>query len=264
MGAGTRTTEVDPVVAEKYMDAHNAAGGNKFKRTPLAKQSLGLLATALAVALCAWAFVQDSMAAEVDKMNLKTGVFILVVSYVYADYWLWMLHCFLDRIENLESRFPTIKHLAVIFQQHHDLATTLLRENHLGELDDIVAATAGTGLALGYWTSPSTKLIMCMVCVWGSLAGLNHFYGHARTARYEIPPLFKYGQDWGLLPTARHHKIHHTAPFEMNWNFLNGFYQIYETTYFATGSSYNALMCMFYTTNPVGFQVLALALGILA
>ena len=39
--------------------------------------------------------MQDSMAAEVDKMNLKTGVFILVVSYVYADYWLWMLHCFL-------------------------------------------------------------------------------------------------------------------------------------------------------------------------
>jgi len=199
-----------------------------------------------------------------ERLNLKALIYVLVASYVYADYWLWMLHCFLDREENMQSRFQNVKHLAIIFQQHHDVASDLLKGNHLGELDEIVSATAGTALLLGAYTSPSTKLISALICVWGSLAGLNHFYGHARTARYEIPALYKYGQDFGLLPTALHHKNHHTAPFEMNWNFLNGFHKLYEAIYFATGSSYTGLMCMFYTCNPICFQMWGFALGILA
>ena len=71
---------------------------------------------------------------------------------------------------------------------------------------------------------------------------------------------FKYGQRWGMLPTASHHKTHHTAPFEENWNFLNGLHAVlYEPAYFATGSSYNGLLVVFYTLNPACIQVLALA-----
>lgn len=194
---------------------------------------------------------------------MKTGIYVLVASYAYADYWLWMLHCFLDRKENLKSQYSIIKELAESFQQHHDNAATLLAGNHLGEVDAVVMATSGTGLLLGAFTSPSTKLISTMICVWGSVAGLNHFYGHARTHFYDVPAIFKYGQDWGFLPTALHHKIHHTAPFEMNWNFLNGGYKAYEAAYFATGSSYTCLMWMFYSCNPMCFQIWACAAGIL-
>jgi hypothetical protein len=250
------TKVVGPGVSEKAPDAGS-------KRKPLAAQSMGPLALGLSSLLILWAVVQESAQPEEARMTWTTALYVAVFSYAYADYWLWMLHCFLDRKENLKSQFGIIKELATSFQQHHDCAATLLQGNHLGEVDAIVSATAGTGLLLGAFTSPSTKLISVGICVWGSLAGLNHFYGHARTHLYQVPALFKYGQDWGLLPTALHHKIHHTAPFEMNWNFLNGGYKLYEEAYFATGSSYDCLMYMFYTCNPMCFQIWACAVGLL-
>lgn len=233
------------------------------KRTPLAKQSVGLLPMALNLALCLWALVQNSMASEVKRMDRMSVLYILVASYAYSDYWMWMLHCFLDRQENLKARWRTIKDLATLFQMHHDVASDLLKGNHLGDVDDLSTAVAGTGILLGAFTSPSTKLITAGICTWGSLGDLNHFYCHARNARYEIPALFKYGQDWGFLPTAAHHKNHHTAPFEENWNFLNGAHKLYEAIYFSTGSNYDGLMWMFYLCNPVCLQIWAYILSTL-
>ena len=43
-------------------------------------------------------------------------LYCLVVSYLYTDYWPWMLHCFLDRKENLDSRIGVIATLAREFQ----------------------------------------------------------------------------------------------------------------------------------------------------
>jgi len=235
----------------------------KPARAPLAKQSHKTLTICLLSALTLAALFQEVTRDAETRMTCKTVLYILVVSYCYCDYWLWMLHCFLDRKENLESRIPDIKEFATKFQDHHDFPRKVLQENHLSEIDDLVAGVAGMGLLLGYWTSPATKLIVVGVCQWGSLGSLNHFYGHALTNGYEIPSLYKYGQRWGFLPTAKHHKTHHTAPFEMNWNFLNGFYRVYEAIYFSTGSSYKALFAMFYTSNPIVLQTWALALGVL-
>jgi len=234
----------------------------KKAKAGLATQSQAALPTALTAMLVLWAVVQQSKS-EASFGVVQLG-FCLAVSYIYTDYWLWMLHCFLDRKENLESRIGVIAGLAHEFQNHHDRPANLLAQNHFADIDDIVTLTAGAGLALGAWTSPSTKLIVALVTVWGGLGNLNHFYGHALTHGYEIPALFKYGQRWGILPTATHHKIHHTAPFEENWNFLNGFHAVlYEPLYFGTGSSYNGLFVSFYTLNPACIQALALATGIL-
>jgi hypothetical protein len=49
-----------------------------------------------------------------------------------------------------------------------------------------------------------------------------------RTHARPIPWVYKQGQDWGLLPSAKHHKTHHTSPFEENWNFLVGGHIVYE------------------------------------
>mmetsp|Transcript_28977 Transcript_28977/g.65470 ORF Transcript_28977/g.65470 Transcript_28977/m.65470 type:complete len:255 (-) Transcript_28977:60-824(-) len=235
----------------------------KTGRRQLFKQSMGRLPTCLLLALAFWAVVQEATRDAGTHMTWMTAFYILVTSYIYCDYWLWMLHCFLDRKENLKSRIPDIKRFATQFQEHHDFPTKVLHENHLGEIDDLVSGVAGMGMILGTWTSPATKLILTGVCLWGSLGSLNHFYGHALTNGYTVPPLYKYGQQLGLLPTAKHHKTHHTAPFEMNWNFLNGFYRFYEALYFATGSSYLALSVMFYSCNPITMQTWGLALGIL-
>mmetsp|Transcript_56856 Transcript_56856/g.144140 ORF Transcript_56856/g.144140 Transcript_56856/m.144140 type:complete len:258 (+) Transcript_56856:56-829(+) len=246
------------------VDAAKASTKADTHRPPLAKQSQGALASGLTIALVLWAFFQEVMQPAAMRMTWMSVPYIIVTSYLYCDYWLWMLHCFLDRKENLKSRISLIAYMAKQFQDHHDVPATLLEQNHFGEIDDLVAMVSGMGLALGAWTSPATKLIVAGVTMWGGLGGLNHFYCHALTHGYEVPPLYKYGQLWGLLPTARHHKTHHTAPFESNWNFLNGLYRIYEGVYFATGSSYNALFGMFYSCNPVVIQVWALGLGALA
>ena len=44
----------------------------------------------------------------------------------------------------------------VVLQNHHDRPANLLAQNHFADIDDIVTLTAGAGLALGAWTSPST------------------------------------------------------------------------------------------------------------
>lgn len=242
----------------------DAVSAKKPARRPLAKQSMGTVTMCLLIALLTWAFAQEISRDAEERMTSKTVLYVIVASYIYCDYWLWMLHCFLDRKENLQSKIPQVVYFATVFQDHHNTPSGVLWENHLGEIDMIVTGVSAMGLAMGMWTSPATKFIVAGICVWGSVGSLNHFYGHAITNNYDVPAFYKYGQQWGLLPSAKHHKTHHTAPFEMNWNFLSGFYKIYEALYFASGSSLAALAAMFYTCNPVAMQPWLLALGILA
>lgn len=250
--------------SSKIEQPDDIAETKRVGKKPLYEQSVSTLTTTLLIMLTLFALCQEISREPDTRMTAMTALYVLVASYVYCDYWLWMLHCFLDRVENLQSRISQVKGFAESFQHHHDKPTTLLQENHLGEIDSLVAGVAATGVLLSLWTSPATKLIMVGVCLWGSLGSLNHFYGHAVTSGYEIPAFYKYGQAWGLLPTAKHHKIHHTAPFDVNFNFLNGFYRFYEAVYSGTGSSYAALFAMFYSLNPIVIQIWGLGLGFLA
>lgn len=236
--------------------------GDVKERVPLHKQSTGLLPTGLSLGLFVWSIVQQAMSPADMRMTVGTGLSILVVSYLYSDYWLWLLHCFLDREENLKSRIPFVSASAQEFQQHHDFPKTVLYGNHIGFIDDLVTGVAGMGLLLGHWTSPAAKLFALGVILFGRLGGLNHFYCHAVTHGYEVPAFYKNGQNLGLLPTAKHHQMHHTAPHQENWNFLNGLQKaIYEPLYFASKSSYLGLFAMFYLCNPIVLQVWAVALG---
>jgi hypothetical protein len=238
--------------------------GAAKQKTPLGKQYLGPLASGLTFAVLLWAMLQEMMRPDAMRMTSWCAPYIIVTSYMYCDYWLWMLHCFLDREENLKSVLGPIKVLAQSFQDHHDVPATLLKGNHLGEIEDIVSLVGAMALILGYWTSPSTKLIMAGISFWGAVGGLNHFYCHAKTHGYQIPGIVWAGQEYGMLPTPAHHKRHHTSPHQEKWNFLNGLYKFYEFVYKGTGSSYNALFVMFYTCNPVSMQIWTLMLGIFA
>ena len=64
-----------------------------------------------------------------------------------------------------------------------------------------------------------------------------------------------------LLPTAKHHKIHHTSPYETNWNFLVGGHLVYEWLYKKSNHSYKGLSILFYTLNPVMLQIILFLLG---
>ena len=226
-------------------------------KKPLPAQYVRPVPLAFMGALALWGVVQQWQSAE--AFTLKTLAWVLGVSYLYSDYWLWMLHCFLDRVENLDSKLKFVRCTAEEFQGHHDHPVDILSANHLGEIDDQVLGFSVIGLLLGAWTSAATKFIVVLVCFWGGVGGANHFYGHAMTHGYQAPAFYTVGQKWGLLPTSKHHKIHHTAPFDCNWNFLVGLHSlVYEPLYFATGSSYKGLAAQFYTLNPGVAQLLAL------
>ena len=90
---------------------------------------------------------------------------ITALSYAYCDFWLWVLHCFLDRPENLSSRFFFIKVSAFDFQEHHDLPAKILTENHLGTIDEVILGTMAAALLVGAWTGPEWKVWAVGVCV---------------------------------------------------------------------------------------------------
>lgn len=236
----------------------------------LPKQRLGLLPSVLTFLLTCWAgaqiWIEQSSSFSVNNTPSVPQILDLVfraagTAYVYTDYWLWLLHCFLDRVESQTSKIGIVRSMAIDFQEHHDKPTKLLTQNHLGDIDDLVNMTMATGLMLGPWTSPRHKLFAVSIVVWGALGGLNHFYCHVRTNRYKVPHFYQFCQDYGLLPTAQHHKNHHTLPFDANWNFLNGFHRVYEAIYFSTGASYAGLYVLFALSNPMTFQTWVFAVS---
>jgi len=241
-----------------------APAKEKTEKTVLPAQHLSIVPAAAWTVLAAWGVWQ----AYADPMfTARTAIYVVVASYLYCDYWLWMLHCFLDRTENLQSAIPMIREYAEKFQEHHAKPRKILTENHLGEIDLQLFAFCAIALALGavFGTSASTKLIVAMLCIWGGIGGANHFWGHAMTHGFTAPAFYTLGQRWGLLPTSKHHKKHHTAPFEENWNFLNGLHRVvHEPLYFASGSSFYWLFAQFYVLNPATAQVIFFGLGALA
>ena len=195
---------------------------------------------------------------QVNKTG-RDAAYALFVSYFYSDWWLWVLHCFLDRTENLKSAVSFIRSAAHDFQDHHSKPRSILRENHLGTTDDLISVSCAITLLLGLWTPATWKLIVDGVALWGSVAALNHVFCHALNGGMKVPFFFVLAQAWGLLPSAKHHKTHHTPPFQENWNFLVGFHQVYQLLYKCTGSSYAVVAAAFWLTNPAVAQLLILA-----
>lgn len=221
----------------------------------LVPQHQALVPFLATLTLFVWGVGQELTGSSVGSVERLAGA--VISSYVYCDFWLWMLHCYLDRVENLKSKLW--KTLAEEFQDHHDLPGTVLESNHVESIDALCAAVAITALGLGMWTSAFSKIFYAGVCWWGVVAGMNHYYCHAANHRFEIPFVFKAGQQWGMLPSPMHHKIHHTAPFDCNWNFLVGLHPLYEYMYAKSGESYAGLFFFFYSCNPVSTQLLAAA-----
>ena len=231
----------------------------------LVKQKLSNFTILTQFILFTSGIIQNS-GSVIETLHGPDILYILSVSYLYCDFWLWLLHCFLDRKENIHSNLQYIKNLAISFQGHHDNPGDILNTNHLSEIDPLVSGVSLTALLLGKWTSSHMKLIMLSVNIWGALGATNHYYGHAITRRYkypDIPNLYFYGQKFKLLPTARHHKSHHCAPFEKNWNFLNGLHSlIYEPLYFKFNKPYIPLYTLFYLFNPISIQFIMLFSGV--
>lgn len=195
---------------------------------------------------------------ETDS-HAKSLLWCFVAAYLLCDLWLWSLHCFMDRVENLKynSIFTAvIQPNAVEFQEHHDFPVNVLHENHVGSTNDTVLGTTVLGLMLGPWSSPYIKVTTMMFIFIGSIAAANHYYCHARTYRFKIPAFYTVCQDIGLLPSAKFHKIHHTAPHEENWSFLIGFGFVYEWMHNVCGATYSGAAVPFIASNPLVLELL--------
>jgi hypothetical protein len=241
---------------------------NTTAKKRLAKQSLPPLTYGLTACLGVWAILQQHQEMMNANATIRTTwVWCVPIfsSYLYTDHWMWVLHCFMDREENQTSKINVIKTMAMNFQNHqHDKPADLLHGDHLAASGGLINLTAGMGLLLGPWTSVATKLTVLGSIFWVVVGALNHFYCHAIMHGYDAPwQFFHWAQALGMLPTAQHHSGHHTAPFESNWDVLNGFHRVYEAAYVLTGSSYALLSVMVAIFNPMAFQAWAFAAGIL-
>jgi len=176
----------------------------------------------------------------------------LLAGYLYTDFWMWGLHCWLDREENMKSRWSYVKSLAEEFQDHHDHPSDLIGSNHLASIEAssflLIALAYGAAIVVG--TSSVAKLAMSSMLLFGSIAGLNHYYCHARNHKLVIPSLFHRAQDIGLLPSHIFHKRHHTAPFDTNWSFLCGFGKVFEFLHARTGATYTGATIAFVLCCP--------------
>jgi len=190
----------------------------------------------------------------------KISVMTLVSSYIYSDYWLFLLHVFLDREEVSKSRIKLIRNLAIRFQYHHKSPVALLDANHVAEIDHLIISSL-IPCVIYILIYKKVSPFFLLVSIFGALASANHYFCHAITHKDKISykpfqyKLFRTMQNLSLLPTNEHHRKHHTAPHDCNWNFLNGL----NTTYTKYISKRKYVKQLFYLTNPVTLSWLSLA-----
>ena len=183
-----------------------------------------------------------------------------ILTYLYTDYWLFILHLFLDQEKNKQAYLKPIRLLADEFQSHHGDPSTIIPTNHVNTLNYLVNLTVLPGIFSTFILKKSLNIFsLCtlLASILGIIASTNHYYCHAITHKNKLRKitkqykLFEYCQRLHLLPTNKHHRIHHTPPFDCNWNFLNGNYKLYTWLYNKSGKSFNILRALFYTTNPI-------------
>lgn len=257
----------------------------------LVAQEHGALSSLSTLALAMWAIAQTlaekgstvGIFGEVGPV-VQTMMQGFMLGYLYNDFFLWLQHCFLDQKENLVHPIPFVRYFAKTFQDHHDNPAYVMKFNYLQTIDGLVSATAGMGLALSLvlGTPAVFKWFTVWTIVTGSLGALNHLYCHALTRadkwrrdgkvaegealRNEVPQIIQFSQSCGLLPSAKHHSDHHTAPFDKNWNFITGPNKIYEILYYSVPEEKRlpVLTLLIWLFNPVSFQALLRLAGLAA
>jgi hypothetical protein len=157
----------------------------------------------------------------------------LLSGYLHTDMHLATLHMWLDDPAALQSAVPALSRLASEFQHHHACPTDVFHKNHVLSIDGVVRATTLLLLAC-FWIAklPSWTLThFSSVAVWGFVGAANHVAMHARTHGKNVPRVYRLGQDAGLLMQPCHHKMHHTAPHDCYFSFLQGLNPVYDVLY---------------------------------
>jgi len=175
-------------------------------------------------------------------------------AYAFTDFYLNVLHMFLDKEENMTHALPQIRVLAESFQEHHSDTTFTFRENHMADIDMLIFTVASTFIAwsaLAWLTRRSLPrslaLWTLLVCLFGELAIYNHSLMHARTHGIGIPGWARYLQDLGVLPSPTFHRVHHTT-FVENYAFLVGAGSLYDGI--PSRLDYSRLHALFWMAQP--------------
>ena len=168
----------------------------------------------------------------------------LVTGYIHTDMYLAALHMWLDDPVTLDNPIKQIAALAYQFQHHHDYPGDVFHDNHVKSIDGFVRITAVLFLACYWLAGLDTYRIPHFLSIgfWGFVGAANHVAMHCRTHKRKIPEVYRIGQDLGLLMKPKHHKAHHTAPFECYFSFLAGFNVVYTVIYKAALQHNRTLM----------------------
>merc|ERR1719291_146793 len=65
-------------------------------------------------------------------------------AYVFTDFFLNVLHMFLDQEQNMTHLLPQVRELASSFQEHHSNTSFTFRANHMTDIDMLIFTVAVT------------------------------------------------------------------------------------------------------------------------
>jgi len=204
-----------------------------------------------------------AMAWRFRPVGKTKTVAVIGAAYLFADFYMAVLHMFLDHEQNATHSGGLIRDLAECFQQHHAVTTETFTGNHMLDIDFLVSSVIGVAFAwhvigrcLGKDMPHSLYLWAVFVCVFGELAIFNHSKMHARVhlGGEAIPTWTRVLQDWGLLLHPAFHRVHHTV-FVQNFSFLVGFAPYYDAAYrtlqaLNPTSYYDDMQVLFWAVQP--------------
>lgn len=165
---------------------------------------------------------QKDSAQKESKMEVFLGI---IVAWIIAEIGSALFHHFEDRYgnpdwEDSESTFKRIVFQAVIGPNviHHKQPAAMLKGNYwYRNRETIIASVILAGISFFFW--PTAWPVYCGFLLM-SQSNEIHGWAHQKCNRF-----IAFFQRIGLLQSPKHHKIHHTVPYNTNYcvmtNLLN-------------------------------------------
>jgi len=146
-------------------------------------------------------------------------ILVIITSIIFGDFSTGIFHWSVDNYGSIKT--PVFGSVCVAFQGHHNTPWTITFRSFANNVYKICfgAIPALVILAiLGDSIAPLTRLFFTLFINWWMVSQEFHKYAHMKN----VPPVWKFLQDMGIVLSKKEHGLHHTSPFEGHYCILTG------------------------------------------
>jgi hypothetical protein len=186
---------------------------------------------------------------------------VLLGSYISSDFFLWLVHAYVDKEENLQNPLESIRKNAALIRLHHADPGNVLKQGYgFMAIDEIVSDTLTAGILVSPFASTESILHILCSLAWHILGVYNHILCHAGSRGFRVPEWVTVLRRIGVVPTMEYHQAHHDPslpnPHLRNWSFLCGPSLLYERVFVGAGCPIEPLHLLMSIGNPISTTVL--------